>query len=203
MKELNNLDQLADKIYQEGIEKAQQESSAMLARATADRDRILEAAREEAKKIIADAHREATQIAQSTEQELLRKGKQLISDLKVEIHRMLSDKILKGNTQAALADVEFLQEAIREAIASWDATDGLELVLPPELEHKLGEAFRQSIHEYAKNLTVTFSGRLSGGFRIVEKDQAYQISFTESDFIALFTPYLEEQTSQKLFSTST
>jgi V/A-type H+-transporting ATPase subunit E len=203
MKELNNLDQLADKIYQEGIEKAQRESKSILSSAAAERAKMLEAAREEAKKIVGDAQREASRIARSTEQELIRKGKQLISDLKVEIHRLLGDKILAKNTQAALVDVSFLQTAILEAIRCWEATDSLELVLPSELEDKLGEAFQQSVREHAQNLTITFNNRLRSGFRITEKEQAYQISFTESDFIALFTPYLEEQTAKLFFPTET
>jgi len=203
MKELNNLDQLADKIYQEGIEKAQRESKSILSSAAAERAKMLEAAQEEAKKIVDNAQREASRIARSTEQELIRKGKQLISDLKVEIHQLLGEKILAKNTQTALADTSFLQTAILEAIRSWEATDSLELVLPSKLEDKLGEAFQQSVREHAQNLTITFNDRLSSGFRITEKEQAYQISFTESDFIALFTPYLEEQTAKLFFSSDT
>ena len=104
-----------------------------------------------------------------------------------------------NNTQAALADVSFLQQAILEAIHSWEA-DSLELVLPQKLENKLEEAFQNSVREHAKNLIISFDDRMSEGFKITERDQAYQISFTENDFIELFTPYLEEQTAQLLFT---
>ncbi len=199
MKELNNLDQLADKIYQEGIEKAQRESKAILSAAEAERAKLLAVAKEEAKKIVTDAKREADRIARSNEQEIIRKGKQLISDLKVKIHQVVADKVLVNNTQAALADVSFLQQAILEAIHSWEA-DSLELVLPQKLENKLEEAFQNSVREHAKNLIISFDDRMSEGFKITERDQAYQISFTENDFIELFTPYLEEQTAQLLFT---
>ncbi|MEM9671068.1 MAG: V-type ATP synthase subunit E [Bacteroidota bacterium] len=199
MKELNNLDQLADKIYQEGIEKAQRESKAILSAAEAERAKLLAVAQEEAKKIVTDAKREADRIARSNEQEIIRKGKQLISDLKVKIHQVVADKVLVNNTQAALADVSFLQQAILEAIHSWEA-DSLELVLPQKLENKLEEAFQNSVREHAKNLIISFDDRMSEGFKITERDQAYQISFTENDFIELFTPYLEEQTAQLLFT---
>ncbi|MGD1889561.1 MAG: V-type ATP synthase subunit E [Cyclobacteriaceae bacterium] len=199
MKELNNLDQLADKIYQEGIEKAQRESKAILSAAEAERAKLLAVAKEEAKKIVTDAKREADRIARSNEQEIIRKGKQLISDLKVKIHQVVADKVLVNNTQAALADVSFLQQAILEAIHSWEA-DSLELVLPQKLENKLEEAFQNSVREHAKKLIISFDDRMSEGFKITERDQAYQISFTENDFIELFTPYLEEQTAQLLFT---
>ncbi|WKN45601.1 V-type ATP synthase subunit E [Tunicatimonas pelagia] len=203
MADMNNLDILTDKIYQEGIEKATKESEEILTKATAEHDRVVRAAQEEAKKIITDAQREAARISRSTEKELQLKGKQLVSDLKEEIQHLLSQKILHKSTNEAFADHSFMQTAILEAIASWKSTDELELLLPKELEHKLEEAFRQSIRAHAKNLFITFSDRLSSGFRIAEKANAYQISFTESDFVALFAPYLEEQTAQLLFSQST
>jgi V/A-type H+-transporting ATPase subunit E len=134
------------------------------------------------------------------EQELQLKGKQLMSDLKGEIHHRLSCKVLKEPIKEAFSDTKFIQSSILEAINSWKPTDELELMLPRDLENKLEKSFQYNILYQLKNLTITFHGKLQEGFRISEKSGAYQISFTEEDFISLFTPYLEEQTTKILFN---
>ncbi|MEQ9300638.1 MAG: V-type ATP synthase subunit E [Cyclobacteriaceae bacterium] len=202
MTEVSNLDILTDKIYREGIEKAEKDSKAILDKAEVKRTELLEAARSEAQKTIAQAQREAARISRTVENELLLKGKQLISDLKSEVHQVLTQKVLTRSTKAAFADTEFLKSAILAAIDTWQPTNDLEVVLPKELEDKLEGAFHQSICDHAKNLTITFSNKLTGGFRIAEKDQGYQIAFSDEEFIALFKSYLDHQTEQLLFRQS-
>ena len=203
MADMNNLDKLTDKIYQEGIERAENESTRILSKAEAERIRILDGAKQQAKKITDHATSEANKLTRSVEKELQLKGKQLVSDLKGEIQNLLSRKILKAPTKEAFSDVAFIQEAILKAIDSWAPTDDLELLLPTELENKLEKNFQQSIRDYSKNLTVTFNDQLQGGFKISERSDSYQISFTDEDFIHLFNSYLEEQTTNILFTTAT
>ncbi|MEM6842480.1 MAG: V-type ATP synthase subunit E [Bacteroidota bacterium] len=202
MPEINNLEKLTDKIYQEGVRKAEEKSEAIVKSAEEERNRILAEAEAEAKRIIAEAQQQATRAARSTENELTLKGKQLISDLKVEIHQLLSAKILENGMSDAFADVSFLQSAILEAIRSWNSVDNLELMLPSELEKKLEKAFHHSVREHAENLTITFNDKISGGFRIAKKDDFYQISFSENEFNDLFKSYLSEKTNQLLFNES-
>jgi V/A-type H+-transporting ATPase subunit E len=202
MAEINNLDILTDKVYKEGIEKAQQDSKAILAKAEDERAEILQAAHDEAQKTIGEARREAERITRTVKNELQLKGKQLISDLKTEIHQLLSQKILAKSTHSAFVDVDFVKSAILEAIRTWQPNSSLEIVLPREMEVKLEDVFHQSLREYAKNFTITFNDKLTEGFRITERDQGYQIAFSDKEFLALFTPYLEHQTELLLFDGS-
>lgn len=202
MEEIHNLDVLTEKIYKEGIEKAQEDSENIISKAETDRDKILENANSEAMKIIDAAKQQALKITRSSEKELQLKGKQLISDLKAEIHGLLSNKILNKSVKGAFADVQFLQSAMLEVIKSWNPTDELEIVLPEELVKKLDKAFSRSISEHSKNLLVTFNNRLTEGFQIIKKSEGYQIYFREEEFIELFTPYLSNQINELLFNTS-
>lgn len=202
MPEINNLEKLTDKIYQEGVRKAEEKSEAIITAAEKERNRILTEAQAEAKRIVTEAQQEATRITRSTENELTLKGKQLISDLKEEIHQLLSSKILGKNVATAFANVSFLQSAIIEAIRSWNSDSDLELILPSELKNRLDKAFRQSIREHTESLTITFSDKISSGFRIIKKDDLYQISFTENEFATLFESYLSETTNKLLFDES-
>lgn len=203
MTEVTNLDLLTDKVYREGIEKAQKESREIRANAEAERSRILDEANKEASKVIAEAKQEAVRIARTTEGELRLKGKQLISDLKVQIHKTLAQKVLENPTKEAFEDEVFIKSAILEAIRTWQVSSDLEVVLPKVLENKLENAFHQNLRKHVKNLNLTFDQRMTVGFRVTEREQGYQISFSDEDFIALFTPYLQEQTQQLLFNSST
>ena len=199
MADINNLDLITDKIYHEGIERAEKDSKAIISKSETQATRIMDEAKNEAHEVLASAQREANRVKNSIENELRLKGKQLIADLKSEVHKVLSQRILEKGTKQALADVLFLQSAIKQAISSWNPEDELELVLPSKIEDEIEQAFYQSIRKQAKDLTITFSNRLTQGFRITEKKNGYQISFSEEDFNLLFSSYLQRQTFQLLF----
>ncbi len=198
--EINNLDKLLDKIYSEGLEKAQAESANLLAKTKKDCEALKKEAQEEAHAIITNAKRESASLTKSAENELQLKGKQLINDLKGEIENLLSNAILESNVSAAFADVSFLQAVIQEAVGHWKSTDTLELTLPKSLETKIEKSFTRSIEKHIAGLEVDFSDKMKGGFRISRSGDTYQVSFTEEDFIHLLRSYLTVQTDRLLFA---
>ena len=175
MKELNNLDQLTNRIYHEGIEKVEKASEQIRFQAEKEKERILQDASERADQIITDAKREAERISRSTEKELQLKGKQFLSDLQYEIQHLLSRRIMETGVKGAFADGDFIKSIIMEVVRKWKNNTELELVLSSELEGKLKAAFSNSVQQYSKNLTVTFDNQVSGGFRIGVKNDVYQI----------------------------
>jgi len=199
---INNLEKLTDQIYQEGIEKAEKQSKQMLQDAQDQKAMILKNAKAEAESIIEEAEREVKRLKLSTESELELKAKQFISDLKGKIQNLLSQKIIENKTKEALADVDFIKNSISEILKHWKNANDVELVLPQNLEDKFKGVFSKKIHEVAPNMVIKFDSNLNNGFRIARKDDNYQISFSDDDFIAIFKTYLSEQTHKILFDTS-
>ncbi len=202
MSQVSNLDILTDKVYREGIEKAENDAKEIRAEAKAESERMIAEAQREAEKTVTAAKREAERITRTMENELQLKGQQLISDLKTRIHKTLSKKILDQPTRDAFQDEDFIQSAVLEAISAWNAKKALEIQLPKDLERRLQKSFDSEIRKRSKNLIIEFNQELSSGFRISEQGEGYQISFSEEDFKALFTPYLQEQTRRILFNES-
>jgi V/A-type H+-transporting ATPase subunit E len=202
VEEINNLDKLLDKVYSEGIQKAKTESSELLAKTKRECESMKKEAQEEVQVLIANARRESSRITQSAENELVLKGKQLINDLKSEVENSLSQAIIETNVSGALADVSFLQTIIKEAIGHWKSSNDIDLMLPDGLKTKIKESFAKSIGKNIDGLNITFSDKLKGGFRISRKEDTYQVSFTEEDFINLFRSYLTELTDKLLFKES-
>ncbi len=196
---IHNLDKLTDQIYREGIERAEKQSKIIIQEVENNKEKILQDARDEAAKIVSEARREADRLKRSVENELALKGEQFISDLKARILDMLSDKIIKPNTEKVFTDVKFVQSMITGIIKNLKIDGELEVVFPADLEKKLKQSLANSIREMAPNLTISFGDKVDSGFRIARKSDNYQLSFGNEDFIGIFRPYLSEQADKLLF----
>lgn len=199
---IKNLEKLTDQIYQEGIEKAEVQSKKMIQEAEAEKALILKNAKAEAEKILEEADRESKRLKLSVESELELKSKQFISDFKLKIQNLLSQKIVDHTTKEALADVNFMQSIITDVLKHWKNSKDLELILPKNLEGKIKGAFKKRINEVAPNMIIHFENHLNNGFRIARKEDNYQISFSDDDFIEIFKSYLSDQTNKVLFKSS-
>lgn len=199
MTQVNNLDKLTDRIYQEGIQKAKDESSKILDEARKERDKIINEAQKEAENIRSKANSDADKTRQSISKELEIKKQQIISELKNEIEHLLSDRIIKTQTGDLYVDENFLRKAIFEVIDHWKKKEELEVVLPEHLAENLKKALTNSLKKELPEIEIHFNGRLTNGFRILKKPEEYLISFSEEDMINLFKSYLSQQTQKMLF----
>ena len=200
MEQLTNLDKLTEKIYQEGLSKADQQSKEILQQAEKQAEQIVNEATTKAEELINNAKKTIERETKSAESEIKLKGKQLISDLKNEINHLLREKILVPNISDSFGDQAFLKSLILEIAGYWKSEGELELRLPAKLKEKLDGAIEKDLSDHINNLTVTFSDKVSDGFRIARKADSYVITFNEEDFIELFSSYLKERTRTMLFA---
>ena len=198
--EVSNLDKLTDKIYREGLEKADKKAEEIIQEAEKEKEAIIAKANNEADRIVSSAKKEAVLEVRSAESEIKLKGKQLVSDLKTEINQLLIAGVLEKNIRESFSDQSFLQSLILEIAKKWNSGEELELILPEKSREKVNKAFEKNINDHLENLTVTFSDRLANGFRISKKSDSYQITFSEDDFTELFGAYLKEKTREFLFA---
>ena len=196
---MNNIETLTQKIYEEGVEKANQEAEEVKQKARDEASQIVENAKKEAADIKKSAEDEAAQLKRNTEAEIKLSAQQAVSQLKQSIKELLSSRILGESTGKLFADADFLKQIILETIKNWKQDQGVELYLSEDLQKKLGDAFENSIRKEVKNLEVKTSPRLDKGFRISQEGNAYQITFTEKDFEAFFSPLLKERAQKIVF----
>lgn len=197
---MNNLENLTNQIYQEGIEKAESQAKVILQDAEKQRDKVLNDAKEEAQKILGEAKKESENIKRSVENELKLKGRQFISDLQHEIIELLAIKIVDQGVAQAFHDEKFYQQLIKDVVGHWNESEELEIILPEKLENRLGENFEQGIRSSLPNLTLNFNGKFEGGFRIAKKNDGFMLSYSDEDFKALFRSYLTQKASEILFN---
>ena len=78
----NKLQELTDKLYNEGLSKGKKEAEDLKAAAVKESDRIIADARKEAEKIVADARKEAEELRTRVENDIRMASSQTISSVR-------------------------------------------------------------------------------------------------------------------------
>lgn len=198
----NKLQELTDKLYNEGLSKGKQEGEELLAKAKVQADEIIAKAQAEAAQIIAAAQKQAEDLKAKTVSDVRMASAQSLAATKSDIETLIVGKMTDESVKRAMTSAEFVKELIK-AVAEKFTTEGpveLSLILPESLKKEL-EPF--ATKELAKILgagvQASFSKKVSGGFRIGPKDGGYFISFTEETFNELISEYLRPATKKLLF----
>ncbi len=199
MKDFKNLDQLADQLYQEGMGKAQQESEKVLEEARVKAEEKINAANKKAEDIVAKARKEAEKYRSSVESEVNQKANQVKQDLKNQIKGLINTELLSSPSKAILSKEDFVQALILSALETWkDGKQDLELTIAEKLK-EIEPELRTAILQRLPGLTITISDHMDNGFKIEDHEKGYMLSFTDSDFKALFEPYLTDFVRDVLF----
>ena len=88
------LQELTDKIYNEGIEKGKQEAEHIIMNAKLEAENILSDARKKATEIEIESKRNASEIDKNSKAELILFANQAINSLKSEITNIISEKVV-------------------------------------------------------------------------------------------------------------
>ena len=178
----NKLDILTKKIYEEGIEKAQNDAKEILEKAQNDANNIIAEAEAKAKAIVEKANNDANNLKQKTEAELSMSVKQAIAALKQQITNLISNKIAADMTKTAFKEDDFIHELMAKVIEKWNTEGNTDLnIILNEKEKETFEKYLLSKHKdlFDKNLTLVTNNNQKEGFVIQPKDGSYKITFSE------------------------
>ena len=198
----NKLQELTDKLYNEGLSKGKQEGEVILAKAKVQAEEIIAKAKAEAEAIKAAAGKEAEDLKTKVQSDLKMAASQSIAATKKDIETLVVTKMTAGETAAALTSAEFVKEVILAVAKNFNTEEpvDLEVVLPEKLKKDLEPFVAGELAKVLKgNVEATFSKKVAGGFTIGPKDGGYFISFTDETFNALISEYLRPATKKILF----
>ena len=198
----NKLQELTDKLYNEGLSKGKQEGEELLAKAKVQAEEMVAKAEAEAAQIVAAAQKQADEIKSKVASDIRMASSQSLAATRKDIETLIVGKMTGEPVKKALASADFVKEIIK-AVAGKFTTDGpvdLALVLPESLQKEL-EPFVTS--ELSKMLgagvEASFSKKVSGGFKIGPKGEGWFVSFTDETFDQLISEYLRPATKKILF----
>jgi V/A-type H+-transporting ATPase subunit E len=199
----NKLELLTKKIYEEGIEKAQNDAQSILDKAHADAENIVKEAENKAKAIIEKAQNESAILRQKTETELSMSAKQAVTALKQQVTNLISNKIAVDMTTAAFKDEDFVRELMAKIIEKWNSEGNIDFnVIMNDKEKEGFEKYLLTKHKNLldNNLTIITNSSQKEGFVIQPKDGSYKFTFSEKVFEDFFNTYLKEYSKKLLFS---
>ena len=198
----NKLQELTDKLYNEGLSKGKQEGEEILAKAKVQADEIVAKAKAEAAAIVAAASKEAEDLKTKVQGDVKMAAAQSIAATKKDIETLVVAKMTEAEVKKALTSADFVKEvilAVAKGFNTEDAAD-LELVLPESLKSSLEPFVSSELSKVLKGgVEASFTKKISGGFTIGPKDGGYFISFTEETFNSLISEYLRPATKKILF----
>lgn len=200
----NKLQELTQKLYNEGVGKANVEAEKILSGAKSEAEKLKQEAEKEAQKIIASASQKSAEIKKNVDAELILVAKQTIRTVKQQITDMIVSKVIDEPVKKAFDDEKFVKEIIETVVKNWNPqkseTIDLSVLLPAELEKEFTKYFTaKSGKELNAKLELSFSDSIKGGFKIGPADGSYKISFSEDDFENFFKSFLRPKTIEMLY----
>ena len=196
------LQQLTDKLYQEGLEKGRAEADNLVAAAKSEAQKIVAEAEARAAKIIAEAEDKAADVEKNAMTEISLAGKQAMAKIKAEIETLIVAKSTAAGVKSANMDAAFIKEMLLAVAKNWNNGAKVELsaLLPEANKAELDKSFEAAAKALlAEGIELSFAADVKSGFKVGEKKGGYYISFSDEAFEALLSGYLREKVAKLLF----
>lgn len=198
----NKLQELTDRLYNEGLSKGKEEGEILLSKARKEADEIIANARKQAEDIVTEAENRAVQLKEKAESDIKMASEQALMATKKDIENLLVNALCTEETEKVLSEEKFLKEVIL-AVAqkfSTQQSEDISLVLPASLKSMLEPWVSTELKKaLKKEISVDFSKKIKGGFSIGPQNGSWYISMSDESFKALISEYLRPVTKKLLF----
>ena len=199
---MDKLQELTQKLYDEGLAKGKQDGEALLQKAQSEAEGIIKQAKEEAEVILAKARKEADDFKVKVEGDVKMAAQQSVQATRTDIENLVIAKVVDGTVDKALANEDYIKGIITAVAQKFSAEEpaDLSLVLPESLKAALEPFVKNELGKLlGKGVDAAFSKKVAGGFKIGPKDGGYFVSLTEETFKDLIGSYLRPATKKLLF----
>lgn len=199
---MDKLQELTDRLYNEGLSKGKEEGERLLSNARAEAQDIVSKAKAEAEAILAEALAKAEALREKTESDVKTASEQALQSTKKDIENILVSGISAEPVGNSLSDPEFLKDIIRTVASQFCATESkdMALLMPASLQDKLEPWVRNELSKtISGEVKAAFSKKIAGGFNIGPSDGSWYVSLTDETFKGLIAEYLRPVTKKLLF----
>ncbi len=194
----NKIQELADKIYREGVEKGNVQAQGLLDEANKKAAEIIAKANKESETIIAKAKAKADELTDNTKSELKLFANQSINALKTEVTDILVNQTVSATVSKATSDQTFLNQFILELAKHWASNE--DIVISTKDATALKTYFAANAKELLdKSVTIEEVNGIKTHFAVSPKDGSYKLTFGDDEFINYFKAFLRPQLIEMLF----
>lgn len=191
------LDNLIEKIKQDGINEAKKLSDEIINKAKVKASSIVEEAGKKAKEIVDNANKEAQDYGINAENALKQAQRDLILVLKEKI-TALFDKTFKREVSQSLSP-EFLKELILKVVEHFSSVKEIEVLSSSADSDRLRDLISSALKKELKNsVVIKTDDRVSKGFRIGVKGENVYYDFTDDAILEALKQFLTPDLEQTL-----
>ena len=200
----DKLQELTDRLYNEGLSKGKQEGEELLRKAHEEADAIVAEARAEAERILVQANKEAEELKTKVAADVKMASTQSIAVTKQEIEQLVVTQVAQQGVNAGMGNVDFVKELIMSIVHAFNPQNAspvaLDLILPDALKAQV-EPFMQNeiAQQFKGEVKVEYSKKMNGGFKVAPRNGGYVLQFTDEEFTQLIANYLRPATKKILF----
>lgn len=194
----NKLEQLTQKLRNEGLERGREEAEAMVAEANQKAERIISEATLKAHRLLSEAEAAAEELTKNTANDVRLASLQTISALRSQIETLVVAEVVDPKVSEAWANGDFIKSLIVEAVKSWSPSSdsGVKVIVPEAMVEEVRGAISA---QFSQGVDVVFDGKSRVPFRIAPNDGAYFVSFSDEDFATLIKDTLRERVAKFIF----
>ena len=200
----NKLQELTDKLYNEGLSKGKQDGEELLQKAKAESESIIAQAKAEAERIVAQANKEAEELRTKVMADVKMAATQSVAVTKQEIEKMVVTRTAAEGVKANMGNAAFVKELILSVVKAFNPQNAspvdLSLILPESLKAEVEPFVKNEIaSQFKAEVKVDYSKKMNGGFKVAPKNGGYVLQFTDEEFQNLVANYLRPATKKILF----
>jgi len=200
----SKVQELADKLYQEGVQKGEKKAEEIAAAARAQADKQLAAARAQAERVLADARTQAEELKRNMEADIRLAGQQALSVVRQRVLDVVTAAATDAPVKAAFTSPATVAELVKLVVGKWDMTSpeapSLEVLLPESQRKELEKALAADIAGFlARGVKVAFSPSVKAGLQIGRAGGGFKVSLTDQDFTEFIREFLRPRTRAFLF----
>lgn len=199
----NKLQELTDKIYREGVSKANEEAEKILSDARNESKRMIEEAEKKSATILEEARKKADEIIKNGNSELKISFRHAVNTLKQDLEKTISLKIVTDKVASAFQDESFVADLIRTIFENWKPAtgdSGMEVLLPKAKAEAVEKELRKQIGAVlGSGLTIKPVAGIKSGFEIIPEGGGFKISATGGDIEAYIREFIRPKLVGILF----
>jgi V/A-type H+-transporting ATPase subunit E len=192
----NKIQELTEKIFNEGVEKGRAEADRILAEANAKAAEIVKEAEAKAEAVMAKARKDAEELDANTRSELKLYSAQAVGAIKSEVANIVTDTVIKESLQAAFKE-DLLKQVILKIAERWNANE--QLVISTSKAEELKKFFAAKAKDLLDKGVEVKQVNGVKGFSVSPADGSYKVNFGEGEFEAFLKSFLRPQIIELLF----
>ena len=193
--------ELIDKIKQEGFEAAQEKAQILEVAAQEKAKTIVQKAEAKAKEIIDKAQNEAKKREETSQAAVTQASRDILLDLRKEIEKVLSALIRQEVKEALSPEAlgNMIQAIVQDFCAAGNEKTDIKVVLNKKDLEQLKKGVLLKLQDKLKNkITLETSEEVSGGFTISFDSGKSSFDFTDQSLAEYLSAYLNPEVSQLL-----